>query len=135
MSYRTTLTIAAALVTFVLVLIGSVMAQAAQPQLGGAASAPTALVTTATLAEPAAAEPTVAPIVAPPPSEDPGLALLKERELEYRQLIEQANERIKVANDRIRVANREQQALVDRLRRAYAKQEELAKAPCGAAQP
>ena len=118
-----------------LVLLGSVMAQAAQPPLGGAASAPTALVATAAPAEPAAVEPTVAPIVAPPPSEDPGLALLKERELEYRQLIEQANERIKVANDRIRVANREQQALVDRLRRAYAKQEELAKAPCGAAQP
>ena len=137
MSYRTTLALAAVLVTFALVLIGSVMAQTGQSQASAAASAAVISATDVPTMPPATApaETTVAPIAAPAPVEDASIALLKERELEYRKLIEEANARLKVANDRIRVANRQQQSLLDQLKRAYAKQQELAQAQCTAAQP
>ena len=61
------------------------------------------------------------------------MALLKQREAEYRRLIEQANERLNLANERLRVANRQQQTLVNQLRRSYEQQQALAQ--CSAAQP
>lgn len=114
MTQRTTLALAAAMTTFILVLIGGLAAyQSAQTQV---AVAPTAT-----------AAPT-ATVLAPEPGLDPTAvaAAIKARDHAYQQRIQQANDQLKQSNQQLNQAYQKQQELATQLNDAYQQQRLLA---------